>query len=155
VSKHFSYLPHYPDCCCCCCSITKSRRSDGDMVASSDSMNSNEAIISCIPCELKLIGTNWFLLTLNQCHLCPRAFRRSNTNLLNDVTVSEAVKRDDKCALVLKSKPPSYNADLQSNQVESLSYSHTSSHHHTSSSYTLTTRNTKSLTGYGQTTSCN
>ena len=50
-----SQFCHYPDYC----SIIKSRRSDGDMAASSDSMNSNETIISCIPCcEFKFIADN-------------------------------------------------------------------------------------------------
>jgi len=45
---------------------------------------------------------------------CPRAFRRSNSKLANDVSVNEAIIRDKKCSIVLKSKPPSWNPELQS-----------------------------------------
>lgn len=45
---------------------------------------------------------------------CPRAFHRSNTQLGNEVNVNEAIKRDGKSSIVLKSKPPVWNAELKS-----------------------------------------
>jgi hypothetical protein len=45
---------------------------------------------------------------------CPRAFHRSNAQLGNEVNVNEAIKRDGKASIVLKSKPPIWNAELKS-----------------------------------------